>query len=238
MLDLLKGLRKKAKPLYRTGWDISSNFIAINQFIQWTDGIGTSSSTPQAKEDQRIAKKPIDIFNEVLSDIPEIDLTDIDTKIKVVERRVKLMRDELGMENTQDECEALEFLKARKKLAKLKGKHDFHWQTATLSSVDALCKKYQLAYVNFNSYSKTVPMEAVDELEKFLTEYKKFSNEKPVLKLIIDDAKTDDKKDSRSAERKKDPILLAGSPFGKWFFMLGAWDKEVQYVDELIYEHK
>ena len=47
--------------------------------------------------------------------------------------------------------------------------------------------------------------------------------------LIIDDG---------GKETRKDPILLAKSPFGNWFYVLGAWDKEVQYIDDLIYYNK
>jgi hypothetical protein len=72
-------------------------------------------------------------------------------------------------------------------------------------------------------------MEAIDELEKFINSYNKVSNITPVLTLIIDEGGKED---------KKDPILLAGSPFGKWYYLLGAWDKEVEFVDDLIYHGK
>jgi len=87
--------------------------------------------------------------------------------------------------------------------------------------------------VSFRQYYSTIPKEAIDELEKFVHAYSKVSKLKPVLKLIIDDT-------PKSPERgkKKDPILLAGSPFGKWFYILGAWDKEVEIVDDLVYNNK
>ena len=85
-------------------------------------------------------------------------------------------------------------------------------------------------------------MEAIDELEKFMKEYEKVSpGTKPVLKLIIDDIPEkapDGKVKGDSIERKKDPILLASSPFGRFFYILGAWDKEVEIVDDLIYHGK
>jgi len=87
--------------------------------------------------------------------------------------------------------------------------------------------------VDFSSYSKNIPMEAIDELEKFLKEYTKVTDEKdkPILRLIIDDV-------PESKERKKDPILLASSPFGRYYYILGAWDKHVEIVDDLIYHGK
>ena len=82
-----------------------------------------------------------------------------------------------------------------------------------------------------------MPNEALDELEAYLDLYELYREDKPVFKLIIDDA-PDPVHDGRSQERKKDPILLASSPFGKWWHILGAWDKEVEYVDAIIYHGK
>jgi len=63
-----------------------------------------------------------------------------------------------------------------------------------------------------------------------------------LVRLIIDESPDRDEKgevkSEVSRERKKDPILLASSPFGKWFYILGAWDKEVEIVDDLVYHNK
>ena len=36
----------------------------------------------------------------------------------------------------------------------------------------------------------------------------------------------------------RDPILLAKSPFGQYYYILCAWDKEVEYVSDLLSEEK
>ena len=127
-----------------------------------------------------------------------------------------------------DEREALRFLMARKKY--LKNKELFPWPVATFPKIEALCKKYKVRTVDFDGFYKNIPMEAVDELELFSKAYHTVEKEyKPMLKLVIDDGGKED---------KKDPILLASSPFGRWYYMLGAWDKEVQIVDDLIYKGK
>ena len=188
--------------------------------------------------DMRLEKKPVEVWQELNGEEPKMNLANLDGQIKMVKRRQKVLR-ELGS-NSSDEDEALEFLSARKK--GLKAKTDFGWAITTLGQVSELVQKYKLAYVNFESYAKTIPMEAIDELEKFMKEYEKVSpGTKPVLKLIIDDIpeKTPDGKvKGDSIERKKDPILLASSPFGLFFYILGAWDKEVEIVDDLVYHGK
>jgi len=187
--------------------------------------ISTSSSETK-KEDLRIEKKPVEVFKEILSEEPKLDLGSLDKKIQLVEKRISVLKDLLG-QDIGDDIEALNFLKARQKL--LKTKTEFKWATTNFKMIDDLTKKYKLRMVDFQSYAKNVPMEAVDELEKFLKQYKKVRDDNPILKLIIDEG---------GKETKKDPILLASSPFGKWFYVLGAWDKEVEVVDDLIYHSK
>lgn len=231
--------------LYRSGWDLDSRehsySNSINQLVAYTDGSGRltavgseSTGTPAQKEkmDERIAKKPVDVYKEIIAESPAMNLVDLDGQIKLVERRLKMFN-ELGT-NASDEHEALGFLRARK--TGLKQKTDFHWAVTTLPMIEELLKKYKLSMVDFGGYAKNVPMEAIDELEKFLGEYTKVRDDKPVLRLIIDDAPAPGEKISR--ERKKDPILLASSPFGRYFYILGAWDKEVQVVDALVYHGK
>jgi len=72
-------------------------------------------------------------------------------------------------------------------------------------------------------------MEAIDEIENFEKAFAKVSDKDLELSLIID---------SDGKEKKKDPILLAHSPFGRWWYVLGVWDREVLYVDDIIYNGK
>ena len=247
----ISGLKKKksqdAPPqyLYRSGWDLDSREHqygnSVNELVTFTNSSGrltaigsdsTGNAPDRQKMDERIAKKPVDVYREIIPESPAMNLVNLDGQIKLVERRMKMFT-ELGT-NSSDEYEALGFLRARK--AGLKIKTNFHWAVTTLPMIEQLIKKYKLSMVDFGSYAKNVPMEAVDELENFLAEYTKVRDDKPVLRLIIDDAPAPGQKSS--LERKKDPILLASSPFGRFYYILGAWDKEVQVVDDLVYHGK
>jgi len=220
--EFLAKLRKKSKPYYRTGWDLNNQATSL----LWTGELSSSDEAQEKKEDLRIEKKPVEVFKEIFTEEPKLDLVSLDKKIEMVEKRISVLRDFVGG-NISDDMEALGFLKARKKL--LKTKIEFRWATTNLKSIQDLVGKYKLRMVDFASYAKNVPMEAVDELEKFMAQYEKVRDDQPVLKLIIDEG---------GKEAKKDPILLASSPFGKWFYILGAWDKEVEIVDDLIYNGK
>jgi hypothetical protein len=151
----------------------------------------------------------------------------LDNKIALVEKRIRVLQ-EVGC-NLSNENEALGFLKARKNY--LKYKNTFAWETTSDELIEKLCKTYKVRMVEFSSYARNIPAEAIDELEKFNNAYEKVRDDMPILKLIIDDT-------VESKERKKDPILLASSPFGAWWYVLGAWDKEVEIIDDLIYHKK
>ncbi len=224
--DLIKKLRgnKNNKRLYRSGWNLTEDRSEPMSayLVEETSG----SSKRSNSEDKRIAKKPVEVFKEILSEEPKVNLNNLDQQIALVKRRMNFLIDELGMQ-ASDEKEALKFLEARKEL--VKNKTLFGWAVTTFSKIEELCKKYKVRLVDFQSFYKCVPMEAIDELEKFIDAYRKVSKDEPILKLIIDEG---------GKETKKDPILLASSPFGKWFFVLGAWDKEVEIVDDLIYNGK
>ena len=127
-------------------------------------------------------------------------------------------KNSLGQEHT-----SISFLKARRKDEKHKDK--VKWAITNQEMIDKLCKRYKVQMVCLGDYYRLVPKEGVDEIEKFAEAMSNVSRTEPLFKLIISDE-----------EQPKDPILLAQSPFGNWWYVLGAWDKEVEIVDDLIYK--
>ena len=256
--SIIKKMRKGAKTLFKSGRFLGSSGQGIEvtmganvdwanrrtQYVDsfvsgssggWTHETGSATLTTRnstveykvkVEKPIRIEKKPVEIWGEIVSEIPKIDLVDIDKKIKVVKRRKDFLEDEMQI-SARDEKMALGFLEARKKFPKYG--HMFKWSVTNMDAIDALCNKYKVQYVNFSGYYKTVPNEALDELEAFMTAWKKVRKDEPLIKLITDEG---------GPEQVKDPILLAASPFGKWFYILGAWDKEIEFVDELVYGNK
>lgn len=72
-----------------------------------------------------------------------------------------------------------------------------------------------------------LPKDAISAIKAYTTATEAVSGKRPVFYLIAE------KKDQGEVARKRDPILLAQSPFGFFWQILGAWDKEVVLLDEL-----
>jgi hypothetical protein len=237
---LIKKFREKSLPSYRSGFDLprdessGGRVVAFSNPNEWTTMVQTNSAIATSvgsygsdgdKSDARIVAKPVDVVKEIITETPEIMLDDLPKQINIVRRRIRILREQNI--NPFDELEAMNFLKARQKYKK----HIklFGWAITNMATIDALCKKYKVQFVNFGSYHKVVPNEALDELEKYLEAYRSVRNDEPVLKLIVDQG---------GPEHRRDPILLASSPWSRAYYILGAWDKEVAIIEELIYKGK
>lgn len=72
-----------------------------------------------------------------------------------------------------------------------------------------------------------MPKEAVETMKRYTEQTKKLCDKKPVYYIIAD------KKDFKKTDKRRDPILLAQSPFGHFWQILGAWDEEMLFLDEL-----
>lgn len=190
--------------------------VAYNQPVEVSVKIG---------EDKRIEKKPIEVVEEVLIETPLINIDPklIKKDIKTIEKRISVLKDHVRG-TFSDENAALMYLNNRlyfKKYAPM-----FSWKTTNEEKLKALCSKYKIKRVNPSSFYKNIPIEAVEEIDKFVTACRKINKKfKPEFELIVDDGGVED---------KRDPILLARSPFGRWWYVLGAWDKEVMYLDKIL----
>jgi len=243
--ELIKRMRKKSRVSYLSGAAMGSGEyhdtelpqqISFNQPTQWTTfdnatnavttgSVAVGTYKTEAKKDERIEVKPVEVVKEIVTETPSMMLDGLDKQIKIVKKRIRILMEQDI--KPRDEEEALGYLKARtyyKKRQKL-----FPWSITTNEKINELCKKYKLRKVGFNAYYKTVPTEALDELEKYVSACKKVRSGAPDISLIIDDG---------GKETRRDPIMLASAPFGRWFYVIGAWDKEIEVVGELIYNAK
>jgi hypothetical protein len=245
--NLIKKLRNnKPVKLYRSGWtgqnEAMNSVVRVDELTTISDRITFNPSSYAVieqtnsnvlKEDKRIEKLPVEVYKEIFTTTPIVDCVSLDKKIELVEKRLRVLKEVGADAHISNEKEALGFLKARTKFKKYV--HLFQWETTTDELIENLLKTYKLAKVSLAQYQRNIPAEAIDELEKFSDAYEKCRDDMPILWLIIDDKK-DDKGNSK--ERRKDPILLASSPFGAWWYVLGAWDQEVEVIDDLIYHKK
>jgi len=195
--------------------------------IESMGGVNWGSSSSSDSKDKRKVAKPVDVFEEIISEKPKIDLHNLDKQIKIVKERKKVLQSHLRKNNFEHEEMAISYLRARKKYTKYKDW--FKWPVTTNDLIKKLCNKYKVRMVGIDSYYRNVPKEGVMEIERFGEAVRCVTNYNPQFKLIIDDG---------GKEERKDPILLGASPFGNWYYVLGAWDSEVEIVDRLIYGGK
>ena len=72
-----------------------------------------------------------------------------------------------------------------------------------------------------------LPDEAIDAMTRYREHTRALCGKDPVFYIIAD------KKDFGEIDKKRDPILLAQSPFALSWQVLGAWDEEMVYLGDL-----
>jgi hypothetical protein len=172
---------------------------------------------------QKIKVKPIDVLNE-LETIPNpFTLTLIDEKIEILKDKSELITQEYAKREINALIERLE---NRKKFDKNRAFFD-KFQNTTDEKIDALLSKYDLIMKTSDIFVPEFPDEAVLIMKKYTQKMKLICNKKPVFYVIAEE------KDFKKAYEKRDPILLVQSPFGFFWQILGAWDKEMMLLSEL-----
>ncbi len=200
-----------------------------NEFMAITaEGVGTKYKKPK---DIRKEAKPKDVVNELNAEKPNLDFSNLDERIAAIKKRIHFMESDMGLDAAEERI-ALSWLEARQKAVKQNLVDDFKWAVTTGDKVKALMSKYKLEKGNITNYHLAIPNEAIDEMEKYVKMYKKVSKEKCEMFIIADEVT------ARKAYRSRDPIIIATSPFGKFFHIIGAWDKEVEILHELFIKNK
>ncbi len=77
------------------------------------------------------------------------------------------------------------------------------------------------------SFVPDFPSEAIKAMKEYTDMCVSLCNKKPIFYVIADG------KDFQTVNKRRDPILLAQSPFGHFWQILGAWDKEMVFLGDL-----
>lgn len=202
---------------------INSAFTSIDDLI-----VNVDSRGEKVVEDARKVIEPKAVFEEIKRETPEISFDNLDGKIESVKGRIDILKEHLDEEHLKDEHRTLFYLKNRKKYLKTRHKYPLDWAMTTREAVDDLCKNYKLKVVPLKQYYTLVPNLGLKEMRRYTEAYKKITGDEPIFELVIKDVPATKKKD-------RDPILIANSPLGNFMFVIGAWDDEVEVVDEIIY---
>lgn len=167
--------------------------------------------------------KPAKVVGNLFENNLRIDLDNLDKKINMLNQRAKELKKHGISSEEADKC--LIWLRARKNVVsnpELKDK--FEWEVTTDRKIQQLLDNYKLSIDSIENYEEYIPNEALQEMDKYIKLFDKVApGYKPRIQIIV----------PASVKKDKDPIIIAESPFGNHYFVLGAWDEEVKIMHEL-----
>jgi len=181
-------------------------------------------------QDLREEVEPVEVLR-LLEEPVKFSIEALDEKITKLEDHA-LLAAEANDSVPGDVYHAIQVLKARRRYNDVA--HEICWPTTTQQRIDELCTKYKLRHGSAVMFLPGLPAQALREMSK----YRRAVYDKVVKKGESLDPRPDysliAKPQHFRTERKGDPILLAKSPFGEFFYVLCAWDEEVNIVEELL----
>jgi len=147
----------------------------------------------------------------------------LEDKIEVL----KYKRDLIVQSYSRREVEGLiERLENRRKWEEFKGFFN-EFQNTTDEKIDDLLNNYDLVMNTSDLFVPEFPDDAIAIMKTYTEKMDALCGKKPVFYVIAEPDKF------RKAYEKRDPILLVQSPFGFYWQILGAWDKEMILLSEL-----
>jgi len=216
------------------GWHAGNNEIRPIELVQTMAGtiettqdnaiLGTVMSNGEVKTDAPRQYKPIDVWKE-LENVPDLlSMENIDDKIKVL----NMKKDLIGY-NSYAKGEMIDMvqrLENRKKYEEFKEFFE-QFDNTTTEKIVELVSKYKLVLKTSDLFIAAFPDEAIMIMKAYVDNVKALCGKTPVFYVIAEEQMFKDE------YKKKDPILLAQSPFGCYWQVLGAWDKEMILLQEL-----
>jgi hypothetical protein len=195
----------------------------LNSFIT----VGSSSDSGEGESSnetkRKIAVKPKDVLNELETIPTPWTLSNLDDKIEVLKYKADLITQHYSKREVQGLIERLE---NRKQWHKFKNFFQ-EFQNTTDEKIDILLEKYDLVMKTSDLFIPEFPDDAIAVMKKYTDNMQKLCKKKPVFYVIAEPDKF------KKAYEKRDPILLVQSPFGFYWQILGAWDKEMILLSEL-----
>lgn len=185
-------------------------------------------SEAAGRQNIRVVKKkvtPKEVRCELEMPATKVALEFLEEKIKLVKGKLELIK---SNHYSKNELEAMiERLENRKKYNEEIESFFLQLKPTSDEKIEDLLKKYELVMDTSDIYVPDFPEEAITIMQKYTEHCSTLCNKKPIFYVIA----TEDYFKVKRAQR--DPILLAQSPFGFYWYILGAWDKELIFLPEL-----
>jgi hypothetical protein len=196
--------------------------IGIATGIVTEEDIGGAIGS-QKPENKKLFIKPIDVLKELETVPNPFSLSNIDGKIEMLKMKEKLITQKYAK---REVTALIQRLENRKKYDSFK-EFFSQFQNTTDEKIDVILGKYKLVMKTSDIFIPEFPDEAIHVMQKYTEEMEKVCEKKPVFYVIAEEEKF------HKSYEKRDPILLVQSPFGFYWQILGAWDKEMLLLSEL-----
>lgn len=176
------------------------------------------------KKEPKVQLKPIEVFGELERIPTPMTLENLEEKIAMFK-----MKKDLIKSNHYCEKEVIDFQLRLENRRKYEEHKEFFGKFECTSSekINALVSKYDLTLQTSDLFIATFPDDATKIMSEYTERTMALCGKKPIFYVI------GEKKDFKKRFERNDPILLAQSPFGIYWDILGAWDKELLLLEEL-----
>jgi hypothetical protein len=217
-----------------------------NTYITWgtslTASIGGTGGMvmPQGvkKEDIKKPKSKKDITPKELHQLGVLNQLDmaINCDEDYIKENVKTLKSKLNLIHGKEgaakygrqELESLiERIENRRRYVEFEDRIAEYPHTSSEAIGGILKKEEHLRCKLADEFIPDFPKDAIEAMEDYTDLCIELCGKKPVFYVIAD------KKDFGVIDKKRDPILLAQSPFGFVWQILGAWDEEMIFLGDL-----
>jgi hypothetical protein len=220
-------------------WTLSPN-TAFNEFIaiQDTSGNLVAVSDKETKNVKLEEKRKIEITPKGVYEMKLLDekTFKLNTNEEYIDEQIVNFKDKLNLmkvsesdftRGLQEISSIIQRLENRKKYQKFEEFFkDFAYTTN--AKINEIIKNHDYLKIDkVDNFMADMPKEAVEVMKNYNKKCSDLCQKKAIFYVIAN------KKDFQKVEKRRDPILLAQSPFGHIWQILGVWDEEMLIIDEL-----
>lgn len=235
------GLKEsKFLPDFYGGWNSTNSF---NEYIAITDSSGAlvAVSNSDKKKKKEVKVQPTPVEKKTPKNIYDLRLLNdekfsLNTNPNYIDSQLASFKDKLALINSeeydmrrgvQEIGSVVVRLENRKKYSEFKDFFEQYPYTTTSKIVDVTKNHDHLKLGQIAQFIADLPKEAIEAMKQYNNYTSKLCGKQAVFYIIAD------KKDFQTTNNRRDPILVAQSPFGHFWQILGAWDKEMLFLEEL-----
>lgn len=185
------------------------------------------------KQKKKIVITPKEVFTMKLLNDKSFKLNTnpqyVDMQLSSFKDRLSLLKTtRMDMENGSIELQSMVIrLENRKKYPQY-SKYFEQFPYTKTQRINIVLKAHDyLKMGKIEQFLADVPKEAVDIMTEYKKQTIKLCSKSPLFYIIAHED------DFKKTDKRKDPILLAQSPFGHFWQILGAWDEEMLLLSDL-----